>query len=312
MSPCIIGTDGARIIIVPRRHAAFGRRSIQQTGEGIASMATAKEQAASLSTTQRFLEAIGVANITPRTSPFDPGYDPATVESHLEQSAHLISVLKISMACWQVASEAATRRKIQAAHKYGVATSAGGGPFEVAAYFRKLPEYLDLCAGLGFTRIEAGAGFTDLAYKPSEVVRMAEQRGLQVQFEVGKKHGGTFSDDMVGELIEQGREWLDAGATQIVVEARESASDVGLFGAQGQFNAKAAERFAEGLGFERTVFEAPNKPSQFAILNHFGPQVYMTNVRLEELLRVEIYRRGLHSDAFRVEKLRPKGPPAPR
>jgi phosphosulfolactate synthase len=277
-------------------------------------MATAEQQATSLSspTTQNFLDAIGVANIAPRTSPFDPGYDPATVESHLEQSAHLISVLKISMACWQVASEAATRRKIQAARKYGVATSAGGGPFEVAAYFRKLAEYLDLCAGLGFTRVEAGAGFTDLAYKPSEVIRMAEQRGLQVQFEVGKKHGGTFSDDMVGELIDQGKEWLDAGAKQIVVEARENANDVGLFGAQGQFNAKSAERFVEGLGFERTVFEAPNKPSQFAILNHFGAQVYMTNVRLEELLRVEIYRRGLHSDAFRVEKLRPKGPSAPR
>ena len=29
------------------------------------------------------------------------------------------------------------------------------------------------------------------------------------------------------------------------------------------------------------------------------------NVRLEELLRVEIYRRGLHSDAFANPNLRP-------
>jgi phosphosulfolactate synthase len=29
-------------------------------------------------------------------------------------------------------------------------------------------------------------------------------------------------------------------------------------------------------------------------------------VRLEELLRVEIYRRGLHSDAFSNPKLRPR------
>jgi phosphosulfolactate synthase len=261
-----------------------------------------------VSAAKSFLELIGVGNYPPRTSPFDPGYDPATVESHLEQSAHLMSVLKISMACWQIADVSATRRKIQAARKYGVATSAGGGPFEVAAYFRKVPEYLDLCADLGFTRIEAGAGFTDLAYTPSEVVKSASQRGLDVQFEVGKKHGGTFTDDTVGELIDQGKEWLDAGAKQIVVEARENASDVGLFGSQGQFNAVAAERFAEALGFEQTVFEAPNKTSQFAFLNHFGPKVYLTNVRIEELLRVEIYRRGLHSDAFRMENLRPKGP----
>jgi phosphosulfolactate synthase len=33
--------------------------------------------------------------------------------------------------------------------------------------------------------------------------------------------------------------------------------------------------------------------------------VHLCNVRLEELLRVEIYRRGLHSDAFARANLRP-------
>jgi phosphosulfolactate synthase len=56
------------------------------------------------------------------------------------------------------------------------------------------------------------------------------------------------------------------------------------------------------------MFEAPNKPSQFALLNHLGREVHLCNVRLEELLRVEIYRRGLHSDAFAKENLRPLAP----
>jgi phosphosulfolactate synthase len=34
--------------------------------------------------------------------------------------------------------------------------------------------------------------------------------------------------------------------------------------------------------------------------------VGLCNVRLEELLRVEIYRRGLHSDAFDKSNLRPR------
>src|SRR2546426_8837273 len=33
-------------------------------------------------------------------SPFDPGYDPVTLESDLAQSGHLVSRLKLSMACW--------------------------------------------------------------------------------------------------------------------------------------------------------------------------------------------------------------------
>ena len=45
-----------------------------------------------------------------------------------------------------------------------------------------------------------------------------------------------------------------------------------------------------------------------ALLNHFGPEVQLSNIRIEELLRVEIYRRGLHSDAFQRGNLRPRGP----
>jgi len=77
-----------------------------------------------------YLKLIGVPEILPATSPFDPGYDPATFESHLDQSAHLMSILKISMACWMVANEYSTRRKVAAAKRHKVPTVTGGGPFE--------------------------------------------------------------------------------------------------------------------------------------------------------------------------------------
>ena len=257
-----------------------------------------------------YLRLIGVPDLPPRTSPFDPGYDPVTVESHIEQSKHLMSVLKISMACWQIADEAATRRKVQAARRAGVTTCTGGGPFEVAATFGKLPEFLDVCADIGVHRIEAGEGFTEQDLNAVEIVRLAAERGMDVQYEAGKKHDGTFTSDIVDGLLDEGQRWLDAGAKSIVIEGRESALNVGLFDRQEKVNASFAERFVKAWGFDRVVFEAPNKPSQFALLNHFGPMVQMSNVRLEELLRVEIYRRGLHSDAFEHDNLRPRGPVA--
>jgi phosphosulfolactate synthase len=137
---------------------------------------------------------------------------------------------------------------------------------------------------------------------------MAHDRGLQVQFELGKKHTGAFNEDVVGQLIDQGKRWLDAGALQLVVEGRESARGVGLFDDEGKFNASFADRFANAFGFNVVIFEAPNKPSQFALLDHFGSAVHLCNVRLEEVLRVEIYRRGLHSDAFAKGNLRPRTP----
>lgn len=254
----------------------------------------------------QYLRRIGVPVISPATSPFDPGYDPLTLEGHLQQSAHLISILKISMACWMIADESATRRKIAAARRHGVPTVTGGGPFEIAVAQGQLPAYLDLCADIGVTRIECGEGFTDMPLPPTEVVQMAHQRGLTVQFELGKKHAGAFNEAAVAQLVEQGKRWLDAGALQLVVEARESARGVGLFDDEGNFNAAFADRFASAFGLDVVLFEAPNKPSQFRLLDHFGPTVHLCNVRLEELLRVEIYRRGLHSDAFSNPKLRPK------
>ena len=258
--------------------------------------------------TRDYLRSIGVPDLAPALSPFDPGYDPVTLESHLEQSAHLISILKVSMACWMVAEEAASRRKVAAAKRLGVATTTGGGPFEVAVAQGRLDEYLDLCADMGFDRIECGEGFTEMTLAPDDVVGRARARGLDVQFELGKKHEGAFTEETVEELVEQGRRWLDAGAVELVVEARESAVGVGTFDASGNLNAAFADRFADAFGLDTVMFEAPIKSSQFAFLNHFGPRVKLCNVRLEEILRVEIYRRGLHSDAFEHENLRPKRP----
>jgi phosphosulfolactate synthase len=256
--------------------------------------------------TQDYLKRIGVPEIPPATCPFDPGYDPYTFHGHLVQSSHLMETMKLSMACWQVCDEQVTRWKVAACRHYGVPTVTGGGPFEVAVQQGQLPLYLDLAADIGITRIEAGEGFTDLPLTPTEVVKKAHARGLQVQFELGKKHEGAFTGDVVTGLIDQGKRWLDAGALQLVVEARESAQGVGLFDDKGAFNASYADRFAEAFGFNVCIFEAPNKPSQFALLNHFGREVHLCNIRLEEILRVEIYRRGLHSDAFEHDNLRPR------
>ena len=258
--------------------------------------------------TSDYLKRIGVPDIAAATSPFDPGYDPSTLASHLQQSAHLMSTLKISMACWMVANESATRTKLALARAHGVPTVTGGGPFEIAVAQGELPAYLDLCADVGVTRIECGQGFTESELDPREIVAAAHSRGLEVQMELGKKHDGGFTEGTLTAWIDQGKEWLDAGAVELVVEARESAQGVGLFDQEGHLNTAYADRFVRVFGFEAVSFEAPNKPSQFALLNHFGRDVRLCNVRLEELLRVEIYRRGLHSDAFAHANLRPVAP----
>lgn len=258
-----------------------------------------------------YLLGIGTDAWPAATCPFDPGLAPVVLESHLEQSAHLMLSLKISMACWMIADRSATRRKLTAARRAGVPAHAGGGPYEVAVAQRRLHEYLDLCADVGFDTIECGAGFTDPDVEPHEVVALAAARGLRVEYELGDKHAGAFDSETVGELVAEGRRWLDAGAQRLIIEARESAARVGLFDAGGVLDTTLAERLVQAFGVARLMFEAPTKSSQFALIDHFGPTVQLANVPLNELLRVEIYRRGLHSDAFGNPRLRPRPPARP-
>jgi phosphosulfolactate synthase len=251
-----------------------------------------------------YLDRVGVRRLPPRTCPLDPGYDPDSVLSHLRQSGHLMCSLKLSTAGWLIADEDSTRRKFSAAREHGVPTVTGGTPFEVAVHQNMLPEYLDLCASLGAARVECARGFTEPDVSPKELVRMTTERGLGLDVELGDKHSGAFTPETMDVLIEEGKRWRDAGVHFLVIEARESARDIGLFDSAGNFAVPAAERFVETFGFDALLFEAPSKPNQFAFLDHFGPSIQLSNVRLEELLRVEIYRRGLHADAFAKPSLR--------
>jgi phosphosulfolactate synthase len=217
-----------------------------------------------------------------------------------------MSILKLSMACWLVADETCTRRKIVAAKHHGVAVVTGGGPFEIAVAQGQLPAYFALCADLGVNRVECGEGFTELDMPPQDVVAMAHAQGLEVQFELGKKHDGQFTPSVVDSLLARGREWVDAGAVELVIEARESGRAIGIFDGEGNLDMTMAKLFVEAFGADSVVFEAPTKDTQFALLDAFGPEVRLSNVRLEELLRVEIYRRGLHSDAFGRSQLTPR------
>src|SRR5229473_2186909 len=108
----------------------------------------------------------------------------------------------------------------------------------------QLGAYLDLCSDIGVVWIECGEGFTSLSIAPQTVVNMAHKRGLKVQYEMGKKHEGPFTSTSLDEVVVRGQAWLDAGAEQLVVEARESARGVGMFENDGSFNPAFADRFA--------------------------------------------------------------------
>src|SRR5436305_12464990 len=163
-------------------------------------------------TSAEYLDDLGVRRLPPRTCPLDPGYDPESVVSHLGQSSHLMTSLKLSTAAWLIADEESTRRKFAAARSHGVATVTGGTPFEVAVHQNLLPQYMELCAELGADRIECARGFTEPDLQPEEIVGMAAEHGLGMDVELGSKHSGAFTPAVVDVAIQEGRRWRRGGA----------------------------------------------------------------------------------------------------
>lgn len=62
-------------------HASAKRALVDWLGVRIASMSSAGNVS-----THAFVNLIGVSEVAPSTSAFDPGYDPITLEAHLQQS----------------------------------------------------------------------------------------------------------------------------------------------------------------------------------------------------------------------------------
>ena len=149
-------------------------------------------------------------------------------------------------------------------------------------------------------------GIHDTARRPAGDRQRAAARVCGCSTSSARSTRAPITTETIEELVAVGSRWLDAGAVQLVVEARESAADVGVFDAEGRSRQPSSPRCSPtGSGSTPSRFEAPNKASQFAFLSLFGPDVRLSNVRIEELLRVEIYRRGLHSDAFQQANLTP-------
>ncbi|HVW09221.1 MAG TPA: phosphosulfolactate synthase [Bryobacteraceae bacterium] len=258
-------------------------------------------------TATEYLHQIGVPQLRPCTAPFDPGYDLSTVEGHLAQSANLMEVLKISMACWIIADETVTRRKVAAAAAHSVPTVTGNGLFQIAVAQNLIESYLDLCADFGVVRVECGESHTAPSLRPSLIVKMAHARGLEVQFQLG----GHFSArETIEQMIDQGDSWLNAGAVQIAAPPGDVEHGAGYFDIAGHFNPLFAERLVRAFGIDIVTFSAPDPATQFALLQHFGRDVHLCDVRLEDLLNVESFRRGLHTAAWSNEQLHP-GPPGP-
>jgi phosphosulfolactate synthase len=211
-----------------------------------------------------------------------------------------VDQVKLSFGTSALLSAGFVQRKTKLLRGHQIDVYPGGTLAEIMLAQHVFPGYVQRAIALGFNAIEISDGTLELsAAVRRDAIRRALDAGLKVITEVGKKD--TRAELPVAAMCEQVVADLHAGASLVIIEARESGTGVGIYDASGAIRAERLAAMEAQLREHRAriMWEAPLPRQQTALITHFGPNVNLGNVRPADLLGLEALRRGLRFDTLR-------------
>ena len=166
---------------------------------------------------------------------------------------------------------------------------------ELAVSQGKLKHFLATTRRLGYPIVEVSDNVVSFdRSQKAEIIRTAvEEHGLTVLAEGGSKRIATAP----GELIDDAKASLAAGAWKVLVEAAE-------FFVNGRFNEAFAVELASALPMEHVIFELPGAwipgiqrhavhSMMVWLVDRFGPDANIANVDPGSILTLETLRTGV-------------------
>jgi phosphosulfolactate synthase len=188
-------------------------------------------------------------------------------------------------------------RKIAVLRDAGIGFYYGGTLFERYLWGGRLDDFLALVDETGATHIEVSNGTIplDQPTKAEYVQRMAQYR--PVLSEVGYKDAERSARLSPAEWVGAIREDLEAGATMVITETRESGRS-GMARPDGHLRDDVLQAVLAALDVERLLFEAPTKDLQVELIRAIGADVNLGNIAAADLIGVETLRRGLRGDTL--------------
>jgi phosphosulfolactate synthase len=216
----------------------------------------------------------------------------------LENAGNYVDFVKLGFGTTALYPLKVLKDKIELAKKYGVDIYPGGTFFEVAFYRKETVYYFETMKELGFSKIEISDGTIELsAGDRLNAIQTAKKSGFDVITEYGKKTAGSTVD--LHCLITTLEADLNAGASFVIVEGRESGENVGIYDSAGKMQEDFPILVKNLLPYnQQIIWEAPKKQQQVELMHWFGPNVHLGNIAPEEIYSVEALRRGLRSDTF--------------
>jgi phosphosulfolactate synthase len=221
----------------------------------------------------------------------DGGLPLPDVRAILGVAAPYIDVWKLG---WGSAYlDTALDAKLRLLRRHDVAACPGGTLLEVAALQGRADACLEWAAACGFTQVEVSDGLGLLGEDAKAALIRRAAATFAVVSEVGMKDPSSVLTPAT--WVELARADLDAGASAVLTEGRES-GNVGLYAADGSVRAEVVDALVDGIGPDHLIFEAPHRPQQAWLIRRIGPNVNLANVAPREAVGLEALRLGLRAD----------------
>ncbi|MEA2032720.1 MAG: phosphosulfolactate synthase [Euryarchaeota archaeon] len=248
---------------------------------------------------------IDIANRTekPRdiglTMVLDKGLGYHAAQDLMEYASEYIDIIKLGWGTHRLCSEEVVRRKIQLYTDNSILVSNGGTLFEIAYLQRKIDVFFEYAHQIGLSSVEISDGSIRISREErSKIIRKCKNKGFEVFTEVGKKDPREDAGLMIDYRIKEAKSDLDAGATKVIIEARESGKGIGVYDKEGKIKEDMVKRLTEGIGVREIMFEAPEKSQQVYFILNLSPEVNLGNIKPEDVIPLETLRRGLRGDTL--------------
>jgi phosphosulfolactate synthase len=229
------------------------------------------------------------------TMMIDPGLPTGAFADVIASHGEFVDIVKFGWGTALVTKD--IDRKIAVLREHGVDFYFGGTLFEYYLWTGRLDEYLAMMRHYGATHVEVSNGTIPLdQHGKAQYVRQLSGE-MTVLSEVGYKDADRSALLTPADWVSALQEDLDAGASTVITEARESGRS-GIANADGQMRDDVLLAVLDAIDPRKVMFEAPTKDLQVALVRTVGPQVNLGNVAAADIIGVETLRRGLRGDTL--------------
>lgn len=233
------------------------------------------------------------------TMVLDKGLGLKNAEDLMEISGKYVDFLKFGWGTVTIHHKSIIKKKVEMYRSYDVDAYPGGTLFELAYVKNKIPEYFKEAKELGFKVLEISDGSIKLPLEQRlKYISEAKDNGFKVISEVGKKDPDEDMKITLKDRVNLIKQDLDAGADHVLIEARESGQNIGIFDKNGEVKECEVDYLLNNLPYEKLIWEAPQKSQQVYFILKIGSAVNLGNIPPEEITSLETMRRGLRGDTL--------------